>query len=173
MVRMACPRSLAGGPRRTEPSLSTADRIPHVSGEDEAESGAQENPSGGDEGGSVLGAGAPAEQELGPQTPEVTDPSDKLAITDPSDKLEDSLPDLEENMENMDSDTQSAFLACVALTNVAVFGISAGLLIGVGRTWNRLAIGLLVVGVIAGVRSYRRYRKWSDSREQETTGSTG
>lgn len=162
--------------------MSTADKIPHVSGEDEAESGAQENPSGGDEGGSVLGAEAPAEQELGPQTPEVTDPSnklaitdpsDKLAITDPSDKLEDSLPDLEENMENMDSDTQSAFLACVALTNVAVFGISAGLLIGVGRTWNRLAIGLLVVGVIAGVRSYRRYRKWSDSREQETTGSTG
>jgi hypothetical protein len=143
-----------------------------VSGEDEDNSEAQENPSGGDGGESVLGAEAPVEQELGPQTPEVTDPSDKLAITDPSDKLEDSLPNLEENVGNMDSDTQSAFLACVALTNVAVFGISAGLLIGVGRDWNRLAIGLLVVGVIAGVRSYRRYRKWRDSREEETTGST-
>lgn len=132
-------------------------------GEDEDGSQSGENPlDGPDEGGSILGETTPAEQELVPQAPE---------ITDPSERLEDNLPDLEGNIENIDSNTQSAFVVCVALTNVAVFGVSAGILIGLGRSWGRLAIGLLVIGIITGVRSYQHYRKWENNRDNDSPGS--
>lgn len=132
-------------------------------GEDEDGSQAGENPLGGpEEGGSILEETTPAEQELIPQTPE---------ITDPSERLEDNLPDLEGNIENIDSNTQSAFVVCVVLTNVALLGVSAGILIGFGRSWGRLAIGLLVIGVIAGIRSYQHYRKWENNRDSDSSSS--
>lgn len=72
--------------------------------------------------------------------------------------------DLESSVADAADDLKSAFVACVVLANLALFGVSLGLmLIGFRGNW-RIGGALVAVGLVAGIRAYRRYRTWESSR---------
>jgi len=72
--------------------------------------------------------------------------------------------DLESSLADADEELKSAFVACVVLLNLAVFGVSLGLmLVGFRGNW-RIGGALVAVGLVAGLRAYRRYRRWEAGR---------
>jgi len=72
--------------------------------------------------------------------------------------------DLESSVADADEDLRSAFVACVVLANLALFGVSLGLmLVGFRGNW-RIGGALVAVGLVAGIRAYRRYRTWESGR---------
>ncbi|WP_227376537.1 DUF7322 domain-containing protein [Haladaptatus halobius] len=82
--------------------------------------------------------------------PEVNDPSENLKIDAPSVR--------DYSQVDADSELQKEFWVQVLLFNVALFALSLGLmLIGFERRWT-VGGGLIVVGLVAFARGYRRYR---------------
>ena len=72
------------------------------------------------------------------------------SVDDPSE----SLPD----PSTVDSEIQRAFVIAVIYANVAVFGVSVGvMLVGFRGQW-RWGAAAVVVGLLAGVRVYQTYR---------------
>ena len=63
------------------------------------------------------------------------------------------------------ADIQRAFWSAVALLNIAVGGVSVGLmLIGFQGRWT-FGGALVAVGLLAGVRAWRIYRDWHEDND--------
>ncbi|WP_435063078.1 DUF7322 domain-containing protein [Halobaculum sp. EA56] len=81
----------------------------------------------------------------------------------------DSLPD----PESVDPAVQRSFWMAVVYANVALFGVSLGLmLVGFRGQW-RWGGAAAVVGVLAGVRVYQTYRAFERRREERADGDAG
>lgn len=80
----------------------------------------------------------------------------------------DTEQDLEANIGEVDDDTLSAFVTCAFLTNVALFGVSLGVMLVYFRGSWRWGGGAVVVGTLAGIRAYQQYRDWRRSREERS-----
>lgn len=66
---------------------------------------------------------------------------------------------------DVDGDTLRAFVVAVIYANAAVLLVALGPLVWFFEGWNRIGAGLLVVGALAGIRTYQTYRAWDRSRE--------
>lgn len=76
--------------------------------------------------------------------------------------------DLESRIQDVDDDTLRAFVTCVFLANVALFAGSLGAMLLYFRgswQWGGLAV---VVGGVAGIRTYQHYREWDRNRDEVT-----
>lgn len=100
---------------------------------------------------------------------EVTDNVDIYTPESPELPGHDTGENLESKIGEVDEDTLSAFVTCVVLTNVALFGVSLGALLIVFRGAWLWGGGGVVVGVLGGIRAYQRYREWKLSRDGEAT----
>lgn len=78
-----------------------------------------------------------------------------------------SLPD----PSTVDADVQRSFWMAVVYANVALLGVSLGLmLIGFRGQW-RWGGGAVLVGLLAGVRVYQTYRAFEQRREERATAN--
>ncbi|MFC5134358.1 MULTISPECIES: DUF7322 domain-containing protein [Haloferacaceae] len=66
---------------------------------------------------------------------------------------------------DVDGDTLRAFVVAVIYANAAVLLVALGPLVWFFEGWSRIGAGLLVVGALAGIRTYQTYRAWDRSRE--------
>ncbi|WP_281196143.1 hypothetical protein [Halorubrum sp. F4] len=66
---------------------------------------------------------------------------------------------------DVDGDTLRAFVVAVIYANAAVLLVALGPLVWFFEGWSRIGAGLLVVGALAGIRTYQTYRSWDRSRD--------
>ncbi len=71
------------------------------------------------------------------------------------------LPDVSE----VDDETLSAFIRCVIYANVALLLVALGPMVWFFEGRRRLGATLLMVGILAALRTYQTYRAWDRSRD--------
>lgn len=103
-----------------------------------------------------------AERDLAPKAPSVTNYEDRFPEPDESELIGD--------ISEVDDRTFSAFIACVVYTNVALFAVSLGAMLWYFRGLTTWGGGLVVVGLLAAVRTYQQYRAWEQYREKRDAG---
>jgi hypothetical protein len=106
-----------------------------------------------DEGEISVGERSDAEREMTPDIPEA-----------PSVKTFDDGGNFE-GASDVDGDTLRAFVAAVVYANAAVLFVALGPMVWFFEGWSRVGLGLLVAGLLAGVRTYQTYRAWRRSRD--------
>lgn len=106
-----------------------------------------------------IGETTQTERDLAPDSPG-KDLEEKYAEPDESELLG--------NVGDVDEDTFTAFLASVVLTNVGVFAVSLGLMLWYFRGMQRVGGGLVVVGLLALLRTYQHYYEWKQSRDEDS-----
>jgi len=112
-----------------------------------------------DEGGDFdIGETTQAERNLAPDSPS-KDLEEKYAEPDESELVGD--------VGDVDEDTFTAFVASAVLTNVGVFAISLGLMLWYFRGMLQVGGGLVVIGLLALLRTYQYYYEWKQSREDD------
>lgn len=113
-----------------------------------------------DEGGDFdIGETTQAERDLAPDSPG-KDLEEKYAEPDEG--------ELMGNVGDVDEDTFSAFLASVVLTNAGVFAVSLGLMLWYFRGMQQIGGGLVIVGLLALLRTYQHYSEWKQSRDEDS-----
>ena len=68
---------------------------------------------------------------------------------------------------DVDEHTLRAFVVAVIYANVALLFVFLGPMVWFFEGWSRLGPALLVVGVLAGIRTYQTYRAWDREREDD------
>jgi hypothetical protein len=81
--------------------------------------------------------------------------------TDDETEVGEDLPDVSE----VDDETLRAFVACVIYANAALLFVALGPMVWFFEGRRRIGMTLLVVGVLAGFRTYQTYRAWDRSRD--------
>lgn len=115
-------------------------------------------PDGGDEPDGESRPDDPAEG-LEPDIPEVPDPSENVSPDIPE------APDLSEN--DIDPDLRREFWSLVMLFNVALFGMSLGvMLVGFEGRW-RVGGAIFAAGAVAFARGWRGYRQVTAETDDE------
>ena len=114
-----------------------------------------------DEGEISVGESSDAEREMTPDIPEA-----------PSVKTFDDGGDFE-GASDVDQGTLRAFVVAVVYANAAVLLVALGPMVWFFEGWSRIGPALLVVGLLAGVRTYQTYRSWRRSRDEADRGETG
>ncbi|GAA0548867.1 hypothetical protein ABNG02_07320 [Halorubrum ejinorense] len=114
-----------------------------------------------DEGEISVGESSDAEREMTPDIPKA-----------PSVKTFDDAGDFE-GASDVDSGTLRAFVAAVIYANAAVLLVALGPMVWYFEGWSRTGPALLVVGLLAGVRTYQTYRSWNRSRDDGADSDTG
>jgi hypothetical protein len=107
-----------------------------------------------DEGEVSFGESSDAEREMTPDIPKA-----------PAVKTFDDGGDFE-GASDVDPDTLRAFVAAVIYANAAVLLVSLGPMLWFFEGRARIGAGLLVLGLLAGVRTYQTYRAWRRSRDE-------
>jgi hypothetical protein len=72
-----------------------------------------------------------------------------------------------EGASDVDSDTLRAFVVAVIYANVAVLLVALGPMLWFLDGRSRIGPALLVVGLVAAVRTYQTYRAWDRERDAE------
>ncbi|ELZ51440.1 hypothetical protein C464_00859 [Halorubrum coriense DSM 10284] len=108
-----------------------------------------------DEGEISVGESSDAEREMTPDIPEA-----------PSVKTFDDGGDFE-GASDVDQGTLRAFVVAVIYANAAVLLVALGPMVWFFEGWSRLGPALLVVGLLAGVRTYQTYRSWNRARAED------
>jgi hypothetical protein len=106
-----------------------------------------------DEGEIPFGEPSDAERELRPDVPEA-----------PKVKTFDDGGDFA-GASDLDNNTLSAFVAAVIYANVAVLLVALGPMVWFFEGMTQVGALLLLLGVLAGVRTYQTWRAWDQSRE--------
>ncbi len=70
-----------------------------------------------------------------------------------------------EGASDVDSNTLRAFVVAVIYANIAVLFVFLGPMVWYFEGWSQLGPALLVIGLLAGVRTYQTYRSWEQSRD--------
>ncbi|MUW14537.1 hypothetical protein GJ633_07510 [Halorubrum sp. CBA1125] len=107
-----------------------------------------------DEGEVSVGERSDAERELTPEIPQA--PSVKRFDDDGNFS----------GASDLDRRTLRAFVAAVIYANAALLLVALGPMVWYFEGWSRIGPVLLVVGVLAGVRTYQTYRAWDRSRDE-------
>ena len=107
-----------------------------------------------DEGEVSFGESSDAERKMTPDIPKA-----------PSVKTFDDSGNFE-GVSDVDSNTLRAFVAAVIYANIAVLFVFLGPMVWFFEGWSRLGPTLLVVGLLAGIRTYQTYRSWERSRDE-------
>jgi len=74
---------------------------------------------------------------------------------------------------DVDKHTLRAFVVAVIYANVALLFVFLGPMVWFFEGWDRLGPALLVVGVLAGIRTYQTYRAWDRAREEDDESDPG
>lgn len=95
-----------------------------------------------------------------------------LAPDSPSERLEEKYAEPDESelmgdVGDVDEDTFNAFVASAVLTNFGVFAVSLGLMLWYFRGMLQVGGGLIVLGVLALLRTYQYYREWKLARGED------
>ena len=106
-----------------------------------------------DEGEVSFGESSDAEREMTPDIPKA--PAVKTFDDDGN----------FEGASDIDSNTLRAFVVAVIYANIAVLFVFLGPMVWYFQGWSRLGPALLVVGLLAGIRTYQTYRSWERSRD--------
>jgi len=107
-----------------------------------------------DEGEVSFGESSDAEREMTPDIPKA-----------PSVKTFDDGGNFE-GVSDVDSNTLRAFVVAVIYANIAVLFVFLGPMVWFFEGWSRLGPALLVVGLLAGIRTYQTYRSWERSKDE-------
>jgi len=110
-----------------------------------------------------FGESSDAEREMTPDIPEA-----------PSVKTFDESGDFE-SAGDVDKNTLRAFVVAVIYANIAVLLVFLGPMVWLFEGWTRAGPALLLVGLLAGIRTYQTYRAWDQSRvdDPDETEDTG
>lgn len=112
-----------------------------------------------DDGGDFdIGETTQAERDLAPDSPG-KDLEKKYAEPDESELMGD--------VGDVDEDTFAAFVASAVLTNIGVFAVSLGLMLWYFHGMLQVGGGLVVIGLLALLRTYQYYYEWKQSREED------
>ncbi|EMA65808.1 hypothetical protein C461_13946 [Halorubrum aidingense JCM 13560] len=107
-----------------------------------------------DEGEISFGESSDAEREMTPDIPKA-----------PSVKTFDDSGNFE-GAGDVDSGTLRAFVVAVIYANAAVLLVALGPMLWYFEGWSRLGPGLLIAGLLAGIRTYQTYRAWERKRDE-------
>ena len=107
-----------------------------------------------DEGEVSFGESSDAERKMTPRIPKA-----------PSVKTFDDGGNFE-GASDVDSNTLRAFVVAVIYANIAVLFVFLGPMVWFFEGWSRLGPALLVIGLLAGIRTYQTYRSWERSRDE-------
>ena len=107
-----------------------------------------------DEGEVSFGESSDAERKMTPNIPKA-----------PSVKTFDDSGNFE-GASDLDSNTLRAFVVAVIYANIAVLFVFLGPMVWYFEGWSRLGPGVLVIGVLAAIRTYQTYRSWERSRDE-------
>lgn len=102
-----------------------------------------------------FGESSDAEREMTPDIPKA-----------PSVKTYDESGDFE-SAGDVDKDTLRAFVVAVIYANVALLLVFLGPMVWYFEGWSRAGPALLVIGLLAGIRTYQTYRAWDRSRTDD------
>ena len=114
-----------------------------------------------DEGEVSFGEQSDAEREMTPDIPKA-----------PSVKSFDDDGDFE-GASDVDSGTLRSFVVAVIYANTAVLLVALGPMLWYFEGWTQIGVGLLVLGILAGVRTYQTYRAWQRDRDAAESAEAG
>jgi hypothetical protein len=113
-----------------------------------------------DEGEVSFGESSDAEREMTPDIPKA-----------PSVKTFDDSGNFE-GAGDVDSGTLRAFVVAVIYANAAVLFVALGPMLWYFEGWSRIGPGLLIAGLLAGVRTYQTYRAWERKRDERDSADS-
>ncbi|SEH39100.1 hypothetical protein SAMN05192561_101458 [Halopenitus malekzadehii] len=100
---------------------------------------------------------SPAEEDLAPDPPSVENYENRFPEPDVDDLGAGS---------DLDPRTHRTFIVCVLLSNVALFCVSLGVMLVYFRGQWSIGLGVVGVGVLAGIRTVQHYRSWQQYRRE-------
>lgn len=115
---------------------------------------------------------SPAEVDLSPEAPSVANPADRFS--DPDDGASGPGSDASGlgDATDLDPRTHRTFVVCVFLSNAALFGVSLGAMLWYFRGRPRLGVGIVLLGLLAGIRTLQHYRSWQRYRRERDAEAT-